>query len=179
MGIDWSKIQAGDIFFTANKSPLGALIRWATKSKVQHVGQFIQPYVGSTLFYRCEMVLDPFSKQDFKIANPIKEKEIIAIKRPMYAYKTDEDRAIFTHRMIKWHEKNTIGYDLGEFFSHTPILGSGDDKNKKKMICSRLVYVNLCLDSSIKVETEDLNKGVTPEDIYSLRCLTDVVGWRK
>jgi len=179
MAIDFTKIQEGDIFFYADKSIVGTLIRWATKSSVQHVGQFIRPYSCSKLFYRCEMVLDPFSKQDFKIANPIKEKDIIAVKRPMYAYKTEEDRSIFRHRMVQWHEKNTIGYDLQEFFSHTPILGSKKDKNDGKMICSRLVYANLCLDSTVKIETPELNKAVTPNDIYKLWCLTDVIGWKR
>jgi hypothetical protein len=81
--------------------------------------------------------------------------------------------------MIKWHERDTIGYDVFELLSHLPIVGSKKDRNKKSMICSRLVYVNLCLDGCRnEIETKDFNNAVTPNDLYNTRCLIEVDGWK-
>jgi hypothetical protein len=177
MSINWSILHEGDVFFTADKSPLSWIIRKFTNSPVSHVGQLIRPYSGSKLFYRVEMVQDWTKKQDLKITNPLNEKEIVSIKRPMYAYKTEDARFKFRHRMIQWHEKFTISYDMDELFSHIPWVGSKEDKDKTKKICSRLVYQNLIIDGC-PIANPSFEKAVTPDDLYNSELLREVEGWK-
>lgn len=176
MALDLSKIQEGDIGFTSTNRIIGMIIKACTKSKVEHVFQFIKPFHGSRLLYRCEMVQDVTTKQDIKITNPLKEREIVSVKRPLYAYRSDNDRLTFKQRMINWHETATISYDTAELFSHLPWLGDKKDHNKRNMICSRLVYKNLCLDSGNKLKSHTFDETVTPSDLYSWDGLYEVPG---
>lgn len=176
MAINYDVIREGDVFFTRDNSPLGVLIRWFTNSEVQHCGQLIKP-LGKKLFYKCEMGWDITKKQDLKF-NPIGSgKNIVSVKRPLFVYDNEETRLKFRNRMIKWHEELSISYDEAELLSHIPFIGSKKDKNKKKMICSRLVYVNLTTDGS-RIKCNRLDDAVTPEDLYSSAWLTEVEGWK-
>jgi len=171
--INLDAIHEGDVFFTSSNTFMGNLIRLSTNSNVSHCGQFIKPY-GGKLLYALEMKRDLFSKQDMKL-NKIPD-NIVCVRRPLGIYKTTSDRIKFRNRIIKWHEQLTIDYDDAEFLSHTPLFGSKEDKNKNKMICSRLVYLNLCIDGS-EIKNSFYDNAVTPDDLYNNPWLEEVDGW--
>lgn len=178
MGIDYSKIREGDLFFCRGKDWLGKLICWAS-GDVSHVGQFIKPY-GGQLFYANEMGWNPFNhKEDLTISQPIDVKNIVSIKRPYKTYDTEDGRQIYRYRQINWHEKHTFQYDLLELFSDiTRKWGKiTPDPDKKKMICSRLTYTNLCLDKC-PIQNTNFDKSVTPNDLFHSEWVAEVEGWQ-
>lgn len=178
--INLNVIREGDVFFTKTNSLVGNMIRLFRKSKVEHVGQFIKPY-GGKLVYRCEMVQDWLNDNDLKF-NPIKEDQIVSIKRPIGAYNTQYDRQLFRRRMIELKEgftllgepRSVISYDMRELFS---FLSGKADKNKTAKICSRLVYDNL-IEDGCNIKSDVFDHAIAPDNLFNSPLLQEVEGWK-